>query len=527
MSMATSVTRTHRKRKGISVENKNIAHVLGRCLSTPSVSFFAVLTAVLALSMLTPALVGITAAQDTGTAEGPTVYVGSDDGNVYAVNAETGTEVWSFNTNGGVWSSPTVSEGTVYVGNDNGTVYAIDATDGTEVWSYDTGESSVRTSPTVVDGTVYVGSGDPGGAMTASETSGTIHVIDAIDGTKVWEYEADSPIKPTVSVADGRVYAAESDGVTYAFDAENGTQLWSFETNSSRASSVSLAADGNIYLGGGGLFSESSSLYSLDTEDGSVNWRMETPRAVVSPPTITGEDERDRIYFTTAGDVLTSPGAQPVAGKAHAGTTSGEELWETDIGPIVDTSPTVVGEAVYVGSRDNSTYALDKSDGSVFWSHDVGHLITSSPTVADGTVYFGSRDDSLYALDASNGTERWSYETEGDVQSSPTYVEDPSEGRSVGSRLRLGTRSHHDEVAETGLDSERPVQRVGEVNGGDGNGTDGGEQTDDGQNDGGQTDGGTEDDGTEGMPGFTPVAVLVSLALMVAVRLGRRREKPE
>lgn len=513
MSMTTSAARTDRKRKGVSVkkERENTAHVLSRCLSIPSVSFLTVLTAVLVLAMLSPALVGITAAQDTGTAEGPTVYVGSDDGNVYAVDAETGTEAWSFDTNGSVWSSPTVSEGTVYVGNDNGTVYAIDASDGTEVWGYDTGNPNVRTSPTIVDGTVYIGSGD----ASFGGTGGAVHALDVTDGTERWVYETNTSIVSAVSVDDGTVYAGESSGVVHALDAEDGTEIWSFVTDSEQVASVSLTSDGNLYVGGGGFFSEMNKLYSLNTTDGSVAWKRNTSAAVFSPPTVTGNQEKDRLYFTTG------------AGEARAYTTSGEDLWNINIGPIVDTSPTVVGEAVYVGSRDNSTYALDKSDGSVFWSHEVGHFVTSSPTVADGTVYFGSRDDSLYALNASNGTERWSYETEGDIQSSPTYVEDPSEGRSVGSRLRLGTRSHHDEVAETGLDSERPVQRVGEVNGGDENGTDGGEQTDDGQNDGGQTDGGTEDDGSEGMPGFTAVAVLVSLALVVAVRLGRRREKSE
>ena len=44
------------------------------------------------------------------------VYVGSNDFKVYALNAETGALVWSFATNGGVFSSPVVVDNVVYVG---------------------------------------------------------------------------------------------------------------------------------------------------------------------------------------------------------------------------------------------------------------------------------------------------------------------------------------------------------------------------------------------------------------------------
>jgi outer membrane protein assembly factor BamB len=52
------------------------------------------------------------------------VYVGSDDSNVYALNATTGAKLWSYSTGGGVYSSPAVVNGVVYVGSLNGGVYA-------------------------------------------------------------------------------------------------------------------------------------------------------------------------------------------------------------------------------------------------------------------------------------------------------------------------------------------------------------------------------------------------------------------
>ena len=55
-----------------------------------------------------------------------TVYVGSDDKKLYAINGKTGVKLWEFNTGGDVFSSPAIgSDGTVYVGSGDNKLYAI------------------------------------------------------------------------------------------------------------------------------------------------------------------------------------------------------------------------------------------------------------------------------------------------------------------------------------------------------------------------------------------------------------------
>jgi outer membrane protein assembly factor BamB len=60
------------------------------------------------------------------------LYIGSWDNNVYALNASTGTELWSYATGGQVHSSPAVTNGVVYVGSDDGKVYAFGLKKGQE-----------------------------------------------------------------------------------------------------------------------------------------------------------------------------------------------------------------------------------------------------------------------------------------------------------------------------------------------------------------------------------------------------------
>ena len=72
-----------------------------------------------------------------------------------------GNEIWSFKTYHAVQFSPAVgADGTVYVGSGDGHVYALDPANGNELWSFETG-NWVESSPALgADGTVYVGSGD-------------------------------------------------------------------------------------------------------------------------------------------------------------------------------------------------------------------------------------------------------------------------------------------------------------------------------------------------------------------------------
>ena len=106
------------------------------------------------------------------------LYVGSDDGNVYALNATTGAKLWNFTTGGVVESSPAVATGVpnalVYVGSDDDNVYALNAGTGAVVWKFTTG-GPVATSPAVVGGVVYVTSADL-----------NLYALNASTGAELW-----------------------------------------------------------------------------------------------------------------------------------------------------------------------------------------------------------------------------------------------------------------------------------------------------------------------------------------------------
>lgn len=162
-----------------------------------------------------------------------TVYVGSADRNLYAVDAATGRIRWKFDAHGDVNSSPAVADGVVYVLSLSGSLYAVDASTGRQRWAFATeGEHrfSARglftalpageampdpwdfylSSPTVVDGAVYFGSGD-----------GSVYAVDAHSGALRWRYRTGDVVHASPVVVDGKVYVGSWDTYFYALDSKS------------------------------------------------------------------------------------------------------------------------------------------------------------------------------------------------------------------------------------------------------------------------------------------------------------------
>jgi outer membrane protein assembly factor BamB len=112
--------------------------------------------------------------------------------------------------------------------------------------------------------------------------------------------------------------------------------------------------------------------------------------------------------------------------------TDGTQIWKfkiTQPGDATVGSPAVANGIVYVDSQSTPAYlyALNASTGSDLWSYklmdDEGSSQRSPPTVVNGIVYIGSGDGHVYSLDASTGTLIWTYQTGSKIESSPAVVD--------------------------------------------------------------------------------------------------------
>ena len=337
-----------------------------------------------------------------------------DKGEGNAATQEPGTLLWSFETGDEVTSSPAIGpDDTVYVGSKDHKVYALDGKTGAIKWEY-TSKTKIGAPPAIgSDGTVYIGTGLTGAELLA---------LEGTTGEKKWAFRVGQGIPSAPAIgADGTLYFGSKTQKVYAVNAD-GTKKWEFETGGAIYSSPAIGADGTVYIGSG-----DNKLYALDGTTGTNKWEFTTGGRIPSSPAIhpggrvffgstdgkvyafSAYGER-RWYSVTGGQVHSSPVIGSPHGTIYIGSNDGKvyalswgngaKKWEFEAGKGVRSTPAIGSDGtLYVGSMDGKIYALDGATGIKKWEYETGGEVYSSPAIGpNGTVYVGSNDGKIYAL---------------------------------------------------------------------------------------------------------------------------------
>jgi len=332
------------------------------------------------------------------TGEG-NIYVGSQNGTVYAVNGGRGTQRWEYGGVGEIRSAPAYYDGTVYINAGGSTyalnadekglewqhseglgpasspnidetteavylaksrsVFALDANDGSVIWSFDIGRNSMSAPALDQDNNML---------FVAGGEDGTVYGRDLIDGNGAWSVTTGSPITGGVTYKDGRVYATDTDGNVYAFDSGSGNQVWSKEIRNGGFDGVSpTVANGRVYVG-----AQFSNLYALNADNGEREWVVETPSSVNGSAAVAG----DAVYF--------AEGSRIRAVRAD----NGESLWDFEANQNFH-SPIVQGDTVYAGTEtaENSLYAIKGDAVLVGASIEIMSAVLNSDTITRNDEY--------------------------------------------------------------------------------------------------------------------------------------------
>ncbi len=270
------------------------------------------------------------------------VYANSQGNSLYALDANTGRTIWSYEVYSSAMMAPAVANGIVYVGAEDGVLYALDAVTGRKLWSQESKDyyDFLETSPVVAHGLVYLASTN---SMTA---------LDAVSGQVRWAtFTIDVQYTPTV--ANGVVYLTSIQGHFSALDASTGKVLWSFfSTHCCGFAGPALVVAKTIYINSVG------GVLAMDANTHRERWfhNMNGTEAALTA-------SNNRIYVV-GGDRNWKP--QPNS---------------LDLGP------------------DNQELdVLDATTGKDMWYYPLSGLSFSTPAVSDGVAYVGAQDGTLYAL---------------------------------------------------------------------------------------------------------------------------------
>jgi len=302
--------------------------------------------------------------------EDGTIYIGSKDGNLYAINSSSGIIKWTFETGDRIRAAPVISiDGIIYVGSWDKHLYAVNA-NGVIVWKYKTGDKIFSSAAIDSDGTIYFGSDD-----------NHVYALHK-DGKVKWTFKANSDVRSSPAISsDGTIYIGSRDTNVYALD-QSGNKKWQYETFGQVNDSPAIGADGTIYVG-----SSHGKLLAINP-DGTRKWEYATKAAIYSSPSI-GSD--GTIYIGSYD------------GRFYALNPNGTLKWNIPAN-TVRSAPAIGDNGIVYIAGNGSIKALDSS-GKLVWAYDtMGGSDYSSPAIGkDGVIYISLRQ-SVYAIaSSSNG----------------------------------------------------------------------------------------------------------------------------
>jgi len=347
---------------------------------------------------------GIGLTQLTPAIDKDKIYSVDHEGIVIALNLKTGKTLWSkkvtkevtgwagkvvylFKTkdlNHGITGGISYADGLLYIGNYEGEVIALSATNGKEVWRKPV-KGEISSIP------------QSNGEVVAVQTmNGKLFVLDAKTGADKWFFENPPPVltlrgSAAPLVTDTAIYAGFANGRLMAFNPGNGLIIWEQRMALPKGRSEldrmvdihasPLLKDGILFVG-----TYQGRIAAVARGTGASVWAIDGS----TTENLAASDDK---LFVSHSD-----------GKVIAySLTSGEQLWQNEkllrrrLG-----GPQVFGDYVAVTDFEGYMHVLNQSDGEFAARDRVDRSGVTAPMLTDGTtLYVYGNGGSLRALTAS------------------------------------------------------------------------------------------------------------------------------
>jgi len=332
-----------------------------------------------------------------GAVSGDTLFVGSKEGRLVAVNTADQGLQWSepikaARQAGGfgcmpmpgegcaagpagvaIYGTPAVAGDLVYIGGYNGKVYAYNSSTLSVRWVYprEGNLEPIVGGLVIAQGRVYFGGSD-----------GKLSALDAATGDKQWEFETGDKIWSTPAVDGDTLFTGSFDNKLYALNAADGSRKWQVETGGAVVATP-LVYDDTVYVGSFDRY-----LYAIDADNGSLKWKFMGENWFWAKPAA-----YDGIIYAGCLD-----------GKVYAlNAYSGEKVAEFDLGSAVSSSPVIVDSSIIFASRAGVIYSLDTGRNELKQLTDIEEEVYGPIVASEGIIYIHTQDLALHRVNANTG----------------------------------------------------------------------------------------------------------------------------
>lgn len=249
------------------------------------------------------------------------------------------------------------------------------------------------------------------GYRPCAEVPRDVERVVEVPGINTGEHTA---AKASAVPLDGTWLVPGDTGTLHRFSAD-GEALWNASAHPSKRGFHGTPAvhDGAAYVG-----AYDGALYAFDLATGEEVWRTELGGSIGSSPAY----HDGKVYVSV--ETPTPSGLVSVVDAA----TGEEVLRDERITDHPHSSVAVAPQAdrYVVGANDGVLYAWNLSTDAFEWRFETGDAVKGPILAWDGAAFLGSWDDRVYRVDLETGEEEWSHETGGQVMSGPAV--DPVSG---------------------------------------------------------------------------------------------------
>jgi outer membrane protein assembly factor BamB len=214
--------------------------------------------------------------------DGDTILAPNADHSLYALDKQ-GKLLWQFKSKHSFWSQPVVKDDVVYISSMDHSLYALQLSGGKKLWSIDLGGALVS-SPALDDktGTLFVGS-------LAKEV-----VAVSKDGKILWRFSTKDNIWSQPVISEGALYFGDLSGTVYSLNINDGSQRWTANAGGPVIGSVAITTAGLL------VGTETGNVVMLDANGAQV-WNRTIKGKLYATPAVSS----DRIVFgVNEGDAL-------------------------------------------------------------------------------------------------------------------------------------------------------------------------------------------------------------------------------
>jgi outer membrane protein assembly factor BamB len=297
---------------------------------------------------------------------------------LYCLDSGTGALMWKFNPRSKIIAGPAYHEGIVYVGTEDGKFYALDAATmeagGSGKWSF-TVPRSIRGAPTIVEGRVIFGSSDR-----------KVYILDAKTGEQKWSGSVSGDVTAAIAYGRDAIYVPCSSGEIFALTLD-GDVRWRRRVTVARLEVDLVVSDDHLYVVSGFEIS------ALALDNGVPRWSQRTAARITAAPAVA----KAAVYISSRDGTVYA--LKPANGEPIWQQNLGSAITSA---PLATKNAVLIGtRGPFLFALDaKSGKPLWKYRGWAPYPPFRGarYQIAGAPVTAQGALYVLSTDGNLYAF---------------------------------------------------------------------------------------------------------------------------------